>query len=614
MSTLKKLFFLLNRSEKKKIYLLLLLVLIMTFFDVVGISSIAPFVALLSDPQLIETNFILTKIYKFSIHYFGINSKENFVVLFGTAVFFLLIFSIIIRAFTIYSLTRFSLMREHSIGKKLIEIYLRQPYIWFLNKNTSELGKSILSEVQQVIDWAFVPALNLVAHSIVALALLTLSIYTNPYLSIKIGIAISLFYLFIFFLIKKFLTKIGGERLKANERRFNVVLEAFGASKLVKFSNLENYYINLFSKHATVYSRNSALAVIFALIPRYLIEAMAIGGMIILIIFFVTNGNSLINLLPTIALYSFVAYRLIPIMHHIYSSMAKLRFSRVALDSLYNDLKNLENNHLNEVTNLENNDQNQNNFESVCLKKFLDLKNIKFSYPNSDRIVLDNISLSIKAFSKVGIAGATGSGKTTLIDIILGLLDYNEGSLKIDGLDINYKNKRLWQNAIGYVPQQIYLSDKKIYENIAFGVDPKKIDFLKVKEVCKIAKIDDFILNKLTDGYDTLIGERGVRLSGGEKQRLGIARALYHNPKLLIFDEATSALDNTTEREVLKGIDELRNKITIIMVAHRLVTLQNCDMIFLLDKGKLISKGTYQELCETNPAFMKNSDFFKINN
>jgi ABC-type multidrug transport system fused ATPase/permease subunit len=232
------------------------------------------------------------------------------------------------------------------------------------------------------------------------------------------------------------------------------------------------------------------------------------------------------------------------------------------------------------------------------------MSEVNFNYPDTNKKSLEGINILINAYSKIGIVGTTGSGKTTIVDIILGLLDCESGILKVDDVVINSKNKRSWQRILGYVPQQIYLSDSSILSNIAFGVDPKKIDLNQIKTSAKTANLHSFI-EKLPQGYHTIIGERGIRLSGGERQRIGIARALYHNPKLIIFDEATSALDNVTEKSVLDEINNLKNKVTIIMVAHRLTTVKNCDLIYLLEDGKIISKGSYEELIESSQKFKK---------
>lgn len=593
MGSFKKIYFLLNAAEKKNFLFLFLLILIMAFFDALGVASIVPFVTLLTNPNLIETNDILIRLYNISSNY-GVDTTEKFAFIFGILFLILTLISILLRTVTTYAITYFSLMREYSIGKRLIKNYLFQNYIWFLDRNSSEIAKSILSEVKQVVDFTFVPLMRIISNFIVAFALVLLLILNNPKLAFIVGFTLTSVYGLTFYIIKNFLVKIGAERVRANQERFMVVSEAFGATKEVKLGNFEQFYIDRFSKNAKIFSKNQVIARILALLPRYFIEALVFGGMILLIIVLMRNGSGFLSIMPTISLYIFAGYRLLPVLQQIYDSVTRLQFSSKAVDLMYNDLRNLEN-----KKNV------SDSKKKISFENSINLTDINFSYSNDSKVALKNINLSIKAFSKVGIVGSTGSGKTTIIDIILGLLDYNSGKITVDELAINEKNKRSWQKNIGYVPQQIYLSDTTIARNIAFGIDENDIDFNKIKQVSKIANLHDFVIKKLSKGYNTVIGERGVRLSGGERQRIGIARALYNNPKLIIFDEGTSALDNITEKTVLKAIDALKNKVTIIMVAHRLATVKNCDTIFMVRDGEIVSRGSYNELSKTNQEFMK---------
>jgi ABC-type multidrug transport system fused ATPase/permease subunit len=304
------------------------------------------------------------------------------------------------------------------------------------------------------------------------------------------------------------------------------------------------------------------------------------------------TGN-ITTVLPAIALYAFAGYRLMPAIQKIFMSITTLRVTGPAITSLYNDLKKL---------NLKI-DQNQNN--DFFFNKSIKLNNIFYSYPKSSRTALKSVDLTIPAYASVGIVGETGSGKTTVIDIILGLLEAQKGVLEVDGKIINNENRTAWQSLIGYVPQQIYLADTSVSENIAFGLDVEEINHENVERAAKIANLHEFIINELPSQYQTTIGERGVRLSGGQRQRIGIARALYHKPKLMIFDEATSALDNTTERSVMEAMYNEDYKTTKILIAHRLSTVKKCDKIFLFDKGELKHEGNYQDL-------LKNSDKFRL--
>jgi ABC-type multidrug transport system fused ATPase/permease subunit len=298
--------------------------------------------------------------------------------------------------------------------------------------------------------------------------------------------------------------------------------------------------------------------------------------------------------LPVISLYVFAGYRLMPALQQIYSSFTQLTFVGPSLDKLTSDIKNLK-------------PFNENQDKGVLsLNKAITLKNIHYEYPNASRTALKNINLSILAKSTVGIVGATGSGKTTTVDIILGLLEPQKGALEVDGKVITQHNSRSWQRSIGYVPQHIYLSDDTIAANIAFGVEPHDIDLIAVEKAAKIANLHNFLIDELPEQYQTTIGERGVRLSGGQRQRIGIARALYYNPNILILDEATSALDSQTEKAVMDAVNNLRKDITIIIIAHRLATIKKCDKIFLLEKGQIKNEGTFEELKNVNENFRLN--------
>jgi ABC-type bacteriocin/lantibiotic exporter with double-glycine peptidase domain len=555
----------------------------MAFLDMLGVASILPFIAVLSNPQVIDTNFYINYVYILTGN-LGFVDKKNFLFFLGFLVFLLLVVSLVVRAVTAYAQVRFTLMQEYILSKNLIENYLNQPYTWFLNKHSADLGKNILSEVKEVIDNTLVPIINIIVYGAMSFALLILLIIVNLKLTIIIGLVLAICYGTIFYSMKKILSRIGSERLRANTERFTTVSETFGAIKEIKSKGLEQIYYYQFEKYAKIFAVNQSIASVISQIPRYFIEAVVFGGMIILVLILMFQNKNLETIIPTIALFSFAGYRLMPGLQNIYGACTKLRFSNKSLYSINNDLKNLKFK--------SKNFKRKNNLE---FEKYIKLKNVNFSYPNCNRQTLKNINITIPIFSKIGIIGPTGSGKTTLIDIILGILDPSSGTLSVDSKIIYKNNKYLWQKIIGYVPQQIYLFDSSISQNISFGENPENINHKRVEEVAKIANIHNFIIKELPDKYNTRIGERGVRLSGGQRQRIGIARALYHKPSVLILDEATSALDDNTEQVVMEAMDNLEGKITIIVIAHRVETLKNCENIFLLEKGAIKKAGKYKD-------------------
>ena len=583
METFKKLLFLITAQERKRGVLLLIMILIMALLDMIGVASILPFTTVLVNPTLIETNTILIKMFQISTN-FGVENNQQFLAALGILVFVLLTTSLAFKALTTYAQIRFIHMRGYSIGKRLFEGYIKQPYSWFLDNHSSELGKNILSEISQVVGGGINPLIELIAKGAVAITIITLLIITDPKLALIVGFTLSAAYGLLYYFIRNFLTKIGKERMKSNKLRFGIVSEAFGATKEVKVGGLEQVYINRFSDSAFTHARATSFSHFISNLPRFALEAVAFGGILLIMIFMIMKTGSFNNALPIVSLYIFAAYRLMPALQKIYSSFTQLTFIGPVLNSLTDDIKSLKSQNINH------------NNVNLSLNRKIFLKNIYYNYPNSSRTALENIDIVIPAKNTVGFVGPTGSGKTTTVDIILGLLEAKKGTLEIDGQSITKENTRAWQRSIGYVPQNIYLSDDTIAANIALGVDTKDINHEIVEKVSKIANLHEFVVNELPEKYLTSIGERGVRLSGGQGQRIAIARALYHNPQILILDEATSALDNQTEQVVMDAVNKLNKEMTIIIIAHRLNTVKNCDIIFKFDKGKIIGQGTFNEL------------------
>jgi len=583
MQTFKKLLFLLTTHERKRACLLLLMILLMALLDMIGVASILPFMAVLTNPSLVETNLFLNFLFKTSV-IFGVSNNQQFLFILGLLVFIMIVVSLLFKATTTYAILRFMRMREYSIGKRLVEGYLNQPYSWFLNRNSAELGKNILSEVTQILANSIMPFMEIISKGTVSIAIIILLIIVDPKIALIVGFLFSGLYFLIFFSIKGYLNRIGKERLESNKSRFLLVNEAFGAAKEIKVNGLEKIYVNFFSNPAYTFARTTAAQGIIAQIPRFILECLAFGGILLIILYKMAQTGNFNSILPIFSLYIFAGYRLMPAIQQIYASFTSLTFSAPALEKMYNDLKNLKPITLNE------------NKSILSLNKSINLKNIHYNYPNTSRVSLKNINLEIPAKSTVGFVGSTGSGKTTLVDIILGLLEAQKGTLKIDEKVITKENTRSWQRSIGYVPQYIYLKDDSIAANIAFGVSHENINQKALERASKIANLHNFVVDELPNQYQTSIGERGVRLSGGQRQRIGIARALYQNPQVLILDEATSALDNETEKAVMDSVNNLRKDMTIILIAHRLNTLRNCDLIFKLDKGQIISRGSFDEL------------------
>jgi ABC-type multidrug transport system fused ATPase/permease subunit len=579
----KKLLFLLSSNERKQAGLLLVMISIMAFLDMIGVASILPFITVLTNPNLIETNLVLNYMFQIS-NVFGVENNQQFLFSLGILVFVVLVISLIFKTLTTYVQVRFVQMREQSIGKRLMKGYLHQPYSWFLSQNSAELGKNILSEVGRVIGSGMSPAMEIIAKGAVVIAITILLIIADPKLALIVALVLGGSYSIFFYIMRSYIIRIGSEGLKNNKLRFLAISEAFGATKEVKVDGLEKVYVDRFSHPAKNFARTQTASSIIATIPRNIFEIIAFGGIILLILYIMAKTGNFNNALPIISLYVFAGYRMMPALQKIYASFTKMTFVSPTLDKISEDFKKLRS--------FDKND----NQEILPFNKKITLKNIHYIYPNASRTALKDISLTIPAKSSVGLVGHTGCGKTTTVDIILGLLEAQKGTLQVDEKIITKINSRSWQKSVSYVPQHIYLSDDTIASNIAFGNNPKDIDHEAVEKFSKIANLHDFVSNELPKQYQTIIGERGVRLSGGQRQRIGIARALYNNPKVLVLDEATNALDGETEDAVMDAINNLSKDLTVILIAHRLKTVKSCDIIFKFEKGQLIAQGTYDEI------------------
>ena len=588
MKTYKKLYYLLSPNERKRGLIVVLLTLLMGIIDSFGAASILPFLALLSNPKVLEENIFLLNLKKLT----GIYEYDNFLFFLGICVFILLLFSSISKIISNYALLRFTGLREYSVGKRLLKIYLLQPYAWFLSRNSSDIAKNLLSEINVVIRNGLMALMNLISSLIICFSMILIMLILTPKLTISTFSFFLVCYFFFYKISNKFLLKLGKQQISSNRERFDAVNEVFGAIKQVKLSGLEKEYLDRFGTPSLEYASNTSLARIIGFLPRYLLEIIAFGGLMLGILFLMRLHGDINYILPSIGLYTYSSYRILPALQILYQSLASIKNATPAIDNLYEDFKRLEIINFHKIKNIE-----------FSFNKSIKLRDIYFKYPDKKNYILKNINFKINANEVTGFVGFTGSGKTTLIDLILGLLKPNKGDILIDELPLDDNLYPSWQNKIGYVPQNIYLSDKTIASNIAFGFQEQDFDFQRIRQVAKLSLIDSFIENELPNGYNTIVGERGIRLSGGQRQRIGIARALYKSPNLLILDEATSALDNITEKKVINNLYKLNQEMTIIIIAHRLTTVLKCDQIFLLDKGKIVSSGNYDELFSNSKLF-----------
>lgn len=583
IKTGKKIYKLLSKKERISMVGLFAMILLMAVIDMLGVVSIMPFMAMLANPEVVEKNNLLNYLYVL-MQSFGIRSMEQFNLMIGGIVFVLLLSSLIIKALTTYFQLLFAMRCEFGIATRLLNAYLNQGYSWILDRNSADLGKQLLSEIGNIIYHALMPVMACIAQSVVAIVLILMLIYINPQLAFIVGLTLSFAYIIIYSINKSSVRRLGKVSIQANKERFTNISEAFGAFKEIKVGGFERAYVQRFEIPAKIYAKSHAGVQAISQIPRFGIEAIAFGGMLLVVLYLISESGNISNALPVIALYALAGYRLMPALQQVYGAIIQIRFVTPALDNLVTDIDRLKKNSI------------KNSASRLKVTDAIELRDVSFSYPNSSVKALNHINLIIPSKSTVAFIGETGSGKTTAVDLLLGLLNPQNGALLVDGKEINQENIRDWQNSLGYVPQQIYLKDDTIAANIAFGSDHGAVDWDDLEAAAKLANLHTFIKEELPQGYATIVGERGVRLSGGQRQRIGIARALYHKPAVLILDEATSALDNMTERAIMEALKNLSYDVTIIMIAHRLSTVENCEHLFFLEKGSIRSTGAYKDL------------------
>jgi len=580
-------------GERKRFWLLLGITFCLAAVEAGSVISILPFLRVLSDPGLIETNEILAFVYDA----FGFQSTNQFLVAAGVAVFLVTVVGLVMKMATSWLMTRFALMRSFSLSSRLMNGYLHQSYEWFLSRHSADIGNAILSEVNQVVNQSLLPAMRIIPETFTVVLLVGALCLLEPWIAIGGVLLFGIAYGLIYFSVRNLLSRLGRVRLAANRARFHSVQEATGGLKELKIIGLEKAYLTRFRDAAYRMARVQTRTQILGETPRYGLEAIAFGGMILLIlVMLIRGGGDIAALIPTLGVIAAVGLRLIPALQVLYRRGASLRQSEPTLLRIHADMTGLDR------------DQSAARARREALpphplRRRLELRGIRYAYPGTDRSALRGLDLDIEAKTTVGIVGSTGAGKTTLVDIMLGLLDPTEGEMVVDGKPITPELRRAWQKTLGYVPQTIFLSDGTVAENIAFGVPAEEVDRRAVERAARIAALHDFVMAEMPEGYDTTVGDRGVRLSGGQRQRVGIARALYHDPAMLILDEATSALDTLTERAVMEAVHNAAGTKTVVMIAHRLSTVRECDRIFLLREGRVAAAGRFEDLVQTDEEF-----------
>jgi ABC-type multidrug transport system fused ATPase/permease subunit len=585
---LRKVLGLFSPSERRQIYLIFVGVTLMALVEIAGIASVMPFIAVLTNPEVINDNPLLSRAYDL----LGFQSSDAFLFALGCAVLLVLIVRNAVTALTTWFQLRFAAGQHDSLARRLLTGYLHQPYEFFLTRNTTELSTNILSEIASFVNGMLLPGLQILAQSVVATFIVLMLLFVDPFLSLLSALALGGAYGLIFALTRRRLSRLGKDRLEANTERYRFASEALMGIKELKVLGAEDNFVDRFSGPSSRFARDSAAQLMVSQLPRFALETLAFGGMVGIALYLLATRGTVGEVLPLIGVYSLAAYRMLPALQQIFNSLTTFRFYRPSLDAISHSLAGAE--PLGE--------EDVEHDEPISFETQLALERVTFSYPGTEETVLHEVNVVIPRGASVGFVGRTGSGKSTIIDLVVGLLRPQEGQVAVDGTPLDPLRMRSWQRMVGYVPQHIYLTDDSVAANIAFGVEDADIDPDRLRTAARIAQLESFI-ESLPEGFQTHIGEGGLRLSGGQRQRIGIARALYRDPPVLVLDEATSALDGQTERQILAALQGQKEDRTLLMVAHRLSTVEECDTIYVLENGRVEAAASYRELESSSAVF-----------
>lgn len=589
---IKRLYQLLSRDQRRKLLRLQILIVLMSFAELLGVAAIGPFMAVVGDVSYLEGEGILAQAYLAT----GLETPQQFLFWTGVAVLITLSAATVLSMYTLWKMSIFGAQIGAELSIRLYKHYMRQSWLFHVNDSSSQLVNRISHESDRITKQIIQPLMLMNGKGILALFMATGIFFFNPYVAIAGLIVFGAAYALMYQIVRQRLARNGKVISKTSRQRFKLMNEGFGGIKDTLLLGRQADFNSRFEQASRQSGRAQGTSKALSQVPRYLMELVAFGAVILLVLYLLMKyeGN-LGYILPVLSVYALAGFKLLPAFQQIYASLTQVKANLAAFDSLEQDLidsQELEGPLPAGLT------------SKLSPTQLIELENIHFSYPGKSEKALNGVSLQIPVNQVIGLVGASGSGKSTAIDVLLGLIRPQQGTLKVDGRTLQGDLVRAWQNNVGFVPQTIFLADASIKENIAFGIPPEQIDMESIQQAARMAHLDD-LLKSLPDGLETRVGERGVQLSGGQRQRIGIARALYDDAEVLVLDEATSALDGITEKLVMDAIHDFSGKKTIVMIAHRLATVRACNIIYLLSDGCVIDQGSYQELIDRNPHFQK---------
>jgi len=575
---IRRVLFLARPYGRAKLGLVFLLSLAQALFQVIGITSIFPFLAIAADPERIRRSHFGTRF----LELFPPMENRQLLLVAGVIAIAGLLASNVVNLLAEYARTRYAQNFAHWLRVRLLRRMASQPYTYFLQRNSGDLLKKVVADVMNYTNGVLLPFLDSVARVLTALLLLATLFLVQPVIALSAAIVLGAYYAIIFRLLARKRREVDENLRTSVAGSYREAQQMLGGIKPVKVHRAEEHFLSRFAKHSTVLARMYARLPVFANSARYLVEPLAFGGLVIAVLLLAARGRDFSDILPNLGVMALAGYRLLPSVQLLYGQLTQISSMRHAVDEVYDEFVAAETDR--SVPSSTISSERLAPARPLRWNDAITLREVSFRYRGTSRPALDRLSLTIAKNTSMGVIGPTGSGKSTLVDLLLGLYQPTAGEILIDGQLLAPALVPSWQASIGYVPQEIFLIDDTIARNIAFGLEENEIDPARLREACAMAQILDFIETELRDGFQTTVGERGVRLSGGQRQRIGLARALYHRPSLLILDEATSALDVATEAKLLEALRGLAGKLTMVVAAHRLSAVANCDQLIDLDK------------------------------
>ena len=574
---IQKFRYIFSRADKFKLVGLVVLMIIGSVLELLAVAVFNPFIEVMMQTSSIADDSFL----QFFFQHTNIDSVEGYLIALSFIIAVIYVVKNVYLTFEQNAILSFSYRTRMNLATRLLTTYMNEPYTFHLSKNIAEMQRCLQTDTSQFMS-LINSCLQLAVEFVTCLALGVYLFHTSHSITVLIGLLLGLC-VFIFFIIsKKVSSKLGRQNQFYNAKLFQWINQSLGGIKEVKILQREKYFIDSYRTNYKKVIWGARVNELLAAVPKYIVETVAIVGLVLAIIVKLLFGHgALETFVPQMAVFAVAAFRLLPSVGKINAYVNNVMYTKASLDMIYQDLCEIEKNKPIEV-------EWEGKTENWKFMKGVFAEHITYHYPDSDTEVLHDITLEIPKGKTVALIGPSGAGKTTLADIILGLLPPVSGVVRMDDKNI-YENLRSWRQKLGYIPQSIYLSDDTIRNNVAFGIYEDQIDDDAIWKALEKAQLKDFVQG-LEKGLDTYVGDRGVRLSGGQRQRIGIARALYHDPEILVLDEATSALDSSTEQAVMESIESLQGLKTMVIIAHRLTTIKNADLIYEVVEGKVIQR------------------------